>query len=246
MRIKKNLISGLMISVVCMTCFSGCQKLQRIEIEEEKEDLLVEYAANAVLKNDKRFNNKALQSESTTPRQTTTYVVETAKQEETTTVAKQNGSNSGSSASDNQETAKLTLNQLFSLNGIKVTYLGKSVTDSYPKDDSNTMSGVTAADGKKLVVLRFKLKNTTDKAKTVNMLEKKLNYQLQLNGDEAQYARIPALLLDSLNTFHGEIKAGKSKELVLIYEFNKKSTKDISKMELTISGGANDGTIELE
>lgn len=233
----------MLLFLVCGVGLTGCKS---VKVEEKKEDILVEYAANALLKHDKRFNNKALLTETTTKKETTRYVVETPKQEETTT--KENQSNKGSHTStDGKTDKKVTFAQVMGLTNFHVTYKGFTVTDTYPKGDGEDLfSGVTAAQNKKLVVLQFSVKNTGKRKKRLNMLEKRLNYQLEIGDNEVQYARIPALLLNALNTYNDTINAGKSKELVLIFEVSEKSAKNMKDISLTITGGDIEGTIALK
>ena len=233
----------LLLFLVCGVCLTGCKS---VKVEEEKEDILVEYAANALLKHDKRFNNKALLTETTTKKETTRYVVETAKQEETTTKANQSGQSS-KTGKDAQTNQNVTFAQVMGLTNFNVAYNGYIVTDTYPKEKTADLSsGVTAAQNKKLVVLQFTVKNAGKKKKKLNMLEKRLNYQLEIGDNEVQYARIPALLLNALNTYNDTINAGKSKELVLIFEVSEKSAKDMKDISLTITGGDIEGTIALK
>lgn len=233
----------LLLLLTCsMCCMAGCKS---VKVEEEKEDLIAEYAANALLKHDKRFNNKALMTETTTKKETTRYVVETQKQEETTTKANQTnvGSQSGTSSDSNKN---VTLTSAMGLTNFKVTYKSCIVTDSYPEGDAtDSFSGLTAAKNKKLVVLQFNVKNTGKQKKKLNMLAKKLYYQLEIGESESQYAKI-TLLLNALNTYNATIDAGKSEELVLVFEVSEKSSKNMEDISLTITGGDIEGTIELK
>ncbi len=233
----------LLLFLVCGVSLTGCKS---VKVEEKKEDILVEYAANALLKHDKRFNNKALLTETTTKKETTRYVVETPKQEETTTKANQ--SNKGShTGTDGKTDKKVTFAQVMGLTNFHVTYKGFTVTDTYPKGNADDLfTSVTAAQNKKLVVLQFSVRNTGKRKKRLNMLEKRLNYQLEIGDNEIQYARIPALLLNALNTYNDTINAGKSKELVLIFEVSEKSAKNMKDISLTITGGDIEGTIALK
>lgn len=233
----------LILAVICLT---GCAK--SIKLEEEKKDLIVEYAADVVLKHDKDLSNHVLHE--TTKLQpeseTTTAAITGGNPTEETTMEASNNNLSGQGGELQQESDVTTLNEAVSIAGLDIQYSGYTITKQYPDKVSNDTSVVmTPADKNRYLVMNLMVTNQTDKNLEVNIIGKEIKYRAILNGTEEVNAEIPIVVLNAFNTYSDTLKAKGKKTLSLVFEITKKQADSLNSLSLRVSGSAKDGIINL-
>ena len=100
--------------------------------------------------------------------------------------------------------------------GIGVKYISYEVT----KNITTQYSSVSAHDGKKLVVLHFKVKNSSEYKRKINLLKKNVTYSISING-KSYGAPLFSIAEGDMQYFTETIPAGKSKDGLLIFEVDK-------------------------
>ena len=168
----------LAATLVMLMCFgiSGCGS--DISLNEEQNELVAEYAANAILQRNSEYKDRLdLQAE----------VISTT--ESTTQAEKQESVNSGED-SDAMETTEVTakvadISELFSKQKLTVLYKGYKVVSQY-SDKNQASSSVEAQSGKKLLVVQFQVKNTSSKKNKVDLLDSNVSYKLHTDTGETE------------------------------------------------------------
>ncbi len=113
--------------------------------------------------------------------------------------------------------------------GIFLTYSGYSVNSSYA-DESEVFS-ITATSGNKLLVLNFKLINTSGMDVTVDMVKANPHFQIILNGKNVGYTNV-TMLQNDLSSFAGTIPADAKVNMVLVKQMNADKVKTVDSLGL--------------
>ncbi len=117
------------------------------------------------------------------------------------------------------------------IEGLQLSYDGYEVAKNYPKDKKQ--GRVTAGKGKNLLVLKFTLKNPTDKDVKLNMNKKKTVVQGTLNNTGIGYCEM-TMLEEDFSSFYGTIKAKNEKKVVILWKVPEKITDKVTKISLKL------------
>ncbi|MCR4706003.1 MAG: hypothetical protein K5641_08060 [Lachnospiraceae bacterium] len=132
------------------------------------------------------------------------------------------------------------------LNDFSIDYVGHSIADSYPEEESDDMFfAMDAAEGTKLLILRFKVTNLTSEDRELDMFAKNVMFKVALNGEGFKNV-LSTMLLDDLSLYKDMIPAGQSKELVLIREITLAEAGSLNGIELQLKSGSEEATTSLE
>ena len=232
---RKNLLKNflnLCIVVICVFTFSGCESL---EYTDEQEDIIANYAANLVLRHDVNYKYNYITEEESTQEETNTVV------EKETTLA---GENSSESTTQNTEQTDVisTSNDITSIlklpTGITAEYMDYDVVSQYPGDKSDDVFIMKALDGNKLLVVKFKISNTSTQDISLNMMQNIQKFKGIVNGTKKYNAQL-TLLLDALNTYEGTLSAGSVNTFVLVYQTQLDSKDDVTSLSIAVTDASN-------
>lgn len=121
----------------------------------------------------------------------------------------------------------VTLDDIYKISGLTFSYNSYGYYKQYPK--KNSVIQVYASRGKTLLVVKFRVKNTSGKTRSVNLVVRdQIVYALKAGGNT--YLPEFAVLDDALTFLMEKIKPGKTIEAVLVYSLPKglKNTKGLS------------------
>lgn len=224
MRLCKQEITGgdmvkkRQILLLCL-CFSvlmlaGCA--QGRNLSEEQQDLVAEYSAGVLLQHEDSYERRLLkQEELAETAQPTVTASSTPKS--TPSHAPDRGSASGE-----EETVKeISLNTLYGVPGMDVTYQSYTICREYPK--KNSVFQLTAKKGERLLVVKYKVKNTTSKSLKVNLINRQIGYTMNLDGTEYE----PTIAIQKnggLNYLKTTIKPHSSQQAIVVYSIPKASS----------------------
>lgn len=142
----------------------------------------------------------------------------------------------GSEAPAMQE---VSVSDVYGLKGVEVKLVSSSLKDSFGEE----YTILTASKGKKLMVLYFKVKNSSGKDQTVNFKTINPEYYLLQNG--ARVGNPQKTIADGdIQFFKGKIKSGKSKQAILVFEVDKEFSMD--NVSLAISKDGKQATVALK
>ncbi len=231
---QKKCQRGLFLLLGCFM-LSGCGMQEApYELSDADRQLVVSYSAHVVSK----FN--------TYQKDGLTYVPELEEEleaevpEQIVTENEQNQTDvSGNTTGTNNELTEeptgaiATFDSIFAETGLKFTYLGSEITDSYMAD--NTYA-VNAGYQKTLLVLKLNIENPTEMPITLDNLTAgdkfSVNYVME-SGSKYNAKSVMTLLLNDFTTFEGTIEGLSAMEMVIIFEIPAETTV-VENMTVTI------------
>lgn len=235
---RKRIFYKVALTAFCigsLLCSSGCQS---IDLDKEDEEQVVEYAANVVINHDKNYIVKMPHREK---EEETTREWITGDVVINTTQGSDEQGSSSSGGSSEEETTKgqsntkpgtvVSVNDAFGFSGFTVESAGYTVTDKYP--EGNEGFSMVATKGYDLLVLKFNVKNNSSETKSLDVLGMNYSYRCIVNNQARLNAQITALL-NGLNTWEGNIEAGQSKELVLVFQVSEDISSGINSIDVSV------------
>lgn len=233
----KRISSVGLIIMLASGLLAGCAK--KVELTEEEQDLVAEYAAQIVLKHDKNYNSKLkeVETEETVKEDSSDKPSDITDDNNIETVSDDN------IHTDNANNAA-SLSDAFGFTGLTIEYTGYQVVDSYPQ--TSDMAFVLNPTGDmKLLILKFNVKNNTDSTVDVNMMPVETVLKSVVN-DNSKYNALVTLLMDGLNTFSGPVNAGESQELVLAFHTPFQDDGSIESLSLQVSKDGSTSIFDLK
>lgn len=229
---KKRLF--MLFCLITAFCISGCGY---IELTEKEKDRIAEYMAGKILEYDRYYEGTLIKEQP----EETPLPEETGEPEETKEPQKpeetEKPENPSSEETDKPEEPSVSsdLNTVFKQKGVKLTYEGFKECSTYPENAGEQYFVVDAGFGKQLVVMEFKLENTTDSDVRINLLDSTLEYQLILDGDNT-VKPLKSWLTDDLQFIECKISAGKSARAHLVFKVDDGYKKDNARFVI-LDGG---------
>lgn len=117
--------------------------------------------------------------------------------------------------------------------GVTLTFLGYGTYDFYPDEADGADFGISASEGKKLLVLSFSLENIGVQEQEVDLQFPEATFRVTVNGDYTRKA-LTTILLNDLFTYSDTLEAGGSAETVLVIEVTKDMDGNISSIDLGV------------
>lgn len=204
----------LFLAAACM--LTGCGSNKRIELTNEQNDMVAEYIAGALLRYDMRYEEKLIY-DSFEPIEESTEEPDISPEpqpEETQTP----DTNSTPGEPDTTEVSYSSLDDIFSREGVSLSYKKSSFYNSYP-ENGNDYFVIEPNVSNKLLVVEFELENTSSEKKKIDLSAAGIKYSLTLGGNS--YSPLLTALPNDLRYLNTDIEAGKSKTVVVIFEVEK-------------------------
>lgn len=129
--------------------------------------------------------------------------------------------------------------------GIKVTYQGTEICESYSQDgDANAYFALDASEGKKLLVLKFRIENQSQAEQNIDLLSKSGIIKVTVNGNS--YSALTTMLMEDMSTYMGDVPADGSIDTVLLAEIDGGVADNISSLTLNLKNDSKKCTIQLQ
>lgn len=206
----------------------GCGE-QPIELTEQEEQTIVDYAAHVVSKyNTKQQDGIVRLSER--DESTETADTENVEQPDSTEQTPSEGGDAAGTPEDAAPDNSVSLNEAVAIPGIDVQYTGAEFATVYQQNSSYM---VEPDAGNKYLVLHFHLNNAGTEAVDCDMLSRKVSFRMTLN-DNVQAAAQVTILLNDLGTYQGTIEAGSGTDTVLLFEVPADTPEDLNKISLEV------------
>lgn len=235
---------------------TGCAG--EVELSEEDTVRVAQYAADLVLKYDNNYKERLLTLEEQEEAkekirlaaerdEKLQELLEQKSNAETDTGKTSSGTNNGDTEGGTQnETAVMyALNDVIKVEGFTFQNNGYDVLDEYPEvsEDGNDISmELTAAAGKKLLVVKYGITNTTDTKAECNLFDKDISAKVVVNGNIKADSMI-TMLLNDFGTLKIEIEPGTTYEAVLVFEIPEEAA-NIQSLELSMTVEGNTYNIQ--
>lgn len=234
----KKKVTAIIIIIV-LAGLTGC--VQTTELDKEQELQFIEYSVYSVLEHDKNYMIGLNQVEIESEPETESDATDNQQQEPETDGQGQSNQNQGGTtvqATDN-------INDALGIEGATVKYAGVSVCDSFPEAENIPSFVIKAVSGKKLVVLKFDITNTTDSDMKVDLSSKKLSFKGIFNGSVKTNVLV-TLLPEAMNTFDDVIPAGGTIQTVLVFEISESYADNITTVTVEVKSESGTKSIKLK
>ena len=240
---KKGKVLGLLaMSTVLLT---GCVDSMP-ELTAEQSEIIAEYAAGLLLKYSPRYNYKIVSEEEVAAAMATGP--EASEPETETERAEEMETESQSSPDapetetqpESQETtavqlvAELDFAAELGIDDLIVRYQSFELCDSYPQDNSGF--SVSAAQGKKLLVMHFDLEGLPEEDVDCNLFDYDIKMRVTIN-DTASAAVLSTLIPNDLASYMEVVHAGEIVDVVAVAEIDDMTEADIQSLVLQASAG---------
>lgn len=258
---KRRLLAGLIACGIFVT--TGCGQV--IDLTDEENHLIAEYAAELLLKYDRnydtRYNPDELEDTTETMTETdatteaTTEVVTTTEAATTEQDAPADGQTTQAQPVTDEavkEDIGATVDSDFDIaafvgeSRISVRYAYYMVVDSYPSYDQDGMYiEVQAPEGYKLLVLKFEVENKTNEDQAVDLYNKDVNYNIVVDNSRTTKQML-TILADDLYTYDKTIQASSREETVLLYTVSDSVANKWTDLKLQVKYGETSAVLQLE
>ena len=247
---KKKVIGGL--SILLSAIFAaGCGN-EIPELNEQEQELVVEYAVGTLLKYDKNYETKLveltldqeLEDAETAVTKEEKKNDDQVNKEDDASISDQEDSMSDVTVIDNtQPQVDATIESFLKLDNIKFTYTGYETDDFYPEQSDEYYFIINATEGNKLLVLKFAAENFSGMETELNIAQSETRFKIVINGEEKN--ALTTMLLNDMVYYQGVLAPGENKELVLICEIADEQVEMISSLELILKSVDEIATISL-
>ena len=258
---KRRLLAGLIACGIFVT--TGCGQV--IDLTDEENHLIAEYAAELLLKYDRnydtRYNPDELEDTTETMTETdatteaTTEMVTTTEAATTEQDAPADGQTTQAQPVTDEavkEDIGATVDSDFDIaafvgeSRISVRYAYYMVVDSYPSYDQDGMYiEVQAPEVYKLLVLKFEVENKTNEDQAVDLYNKDVNYNIVVDNSRTTKQML-TILADDLYTYDKTIQASSREEAVLLYTVSDSVANKWTDLKLQIKYGGTSAVLQLE
>ena len=200
----KFLLCGL--GIACIV--TGCGRT--VELTEEENEIITEYAVGLLLKYDKYYNNHLVELTEETD------TAETQPEEEEP-LPEENNDTEETEVSDTpvvdvaeEEPQASSIEEFYGIEGIGFQYSGYELQNEYPQvtEDSPELAfAMEATSGMKLLVLKFQVVSLNGVDTELNMMNYGTKVRVSVNGESPKSA-LSTMLLNDLQTYKGIIGPG--------------------------------------
>lgn len=232
-----------LLLIVSMLSLTGCMDVKNMS--EEKTGLVAEYAAGVLLRYSDKYEHRLITREQLADQETETTATPTPVAGGATATPAgsvvPDGSGTPGEIQEPQasEVPEVSLDELYQLDGIEVSYDSCQFTKRYGKSE------IRANEGETLFVVSFALKNVSGAGKKVNLMDRReIQYTLDMDGNQ-YFPGINMLPNGGLDYLETTIKKGKTEKAVLIFRMDQERT-SASSATLSIEEGNKKTSIKLK
>lgn len=242
---KRNIICGALLCTMMLSMTACGNEIP--DLTEEESQRIGEYAAVTLLKYDANNRSRLVEPEVVITKLEKDAAKEAARAEREAAKSEETASGTTEVTMPTaQEDIIASMDEFFALpEGVTLTYEDYLVADSYPEDGSaDEYFALDASQGKKLLVLRFRLTNGTEQEQTIDLLNTNSRYIITVNGSTRANA-LTTMLPNDMSTYAETLNPGESQELVLLLEVNEDVANAVQNIALRLKNASNEYTIQL-
>ncbi len=251
---RRKYVKASAIMAVMVFLLTGCgAEFPTMTAEEEK--MIGEYAATLLLKYDVNHSSRLVSREEVEEEETKEEIKEQPKEEmsepkqegmdpveDTPIIEIEQDANTDSGIENAGN-----LHDFYELpEGIEIIYQGNEVCDSYPQDEeTENYFTLDATEGKRLVVLKFRIENQSQTEQAIDLLDKSTIIRVTVNGSYGRNV-LTTMLLDDMATYKGTIPANETVEVILLAEMDDDVANNIASLMLNLKNESKTCTIQLK
>lgn len=251
----KRIMTVFLSLLIAGAFLTGCGQNEMVELSEEQQTQVAEYAAGLLLKYasnyhsrlvdseeelialaDKRAHKEELQAKANAMKQ------QEAQEEQAAEVS--NNQSTGVVDMSGDSAANVTMEDILDTVSVTITYNGYELLDSYPEEsEDNYVFAMDATQGNKLLVMHFTMTNVTAESMEVDIASAGCKFLCKVNG-EGYHNVLTTMLLNDLAAYKGTVDAGTSQDVVLVLEVPEDT--QIQSLELLMKKGTQQVKMSLE
>lgn len=249
---RKNYVKVSAVMTAIVFTLTGCGA--RIpDMTQEEEHMIGEYAATLLLKYDANSRSRLVSREEVEAEELKQAELEEKKKAEEAAKQAQEEMEQADQVQTAETTQQSSANaigrpeEFFELpDGIVISYKEYEVCGSYPQgDETSAYFALDAAEGKRLVVLKFNMENQSQSEQRIDILSQNAVIRVTANGSYSRNV-LTTMLMDDMSTYVGDIPAGETVELVLVAELDNDVANNISTLMLNLKNESKTCTIQLK
>lgn len=240
----KRLLTVL-ISIIMMISLSACSLMPSVELTEDEQKVISEYAAGLLLKYDRNYKGALYDSDDEDDG------IAIVENEEAKLPINEENELSGDgninqpefsedltanemSDGDDSQYSDLSIAEAIGLDGFEIVYKSYEVHNIYPEEESEELVfSMQAQNDMELLVLNFGITNDGDAAKTCDILNSDSIFRLLINGEERVNAS-KTILLNDLSSFDDSIEGYAMVDAVLVFEVSEGTASSINNIDLIV------------
>ena len=212
----------LVVMAATIFCLTGCASVP--SLTEQQNDAIAEYVADSLLEKDKNYSSTMKFNDDidyATPEpsvQPTSVPVASAtpllndNPVDTSGYSDKKLNEQNGEEPDNEK-RYVSLSKAMQISGFKVKVNGYK----YSKEISTKVSNISSNSGKKLFVLRLKLKNSTESKKKLDMTKNKSKYSLSINGKQME-APLLTIAKEDIHFIKKSVPSQKAIKAIIVFE----------------------------
>lgn len=251
----KRIMTVFLSLLIAGAFLTGCGQNEMVELSEEQQTQVAEYAAGLLLKYasnyhsrlvdseeelialaDKRAHKEELQAKANAMKQ------QEAQEEQAAEVS--NNQSTGVVDMSGDSAANVTMEDILDTVSVTITYNGYELLDTYPEEsEDNYVFAMDSTQGNKLLVMHFTMTNVTAESMEVDIASTGCKFLCKVNG-EGYHNVLTTMLLNDLAAYKGTVDAGTSQDVVLVLEVPEDT--QIQSLELLMKKGTQQVKMSLE
>lgn len=257
---KKFRICCLLLCIVFV--LSGCGST--IELTDEENRLIAEYAAEMLLKYDANYDDKyyydeaidvnttEIQNTTETTTETSTEDTSATTEEPTTTESTTEDSNDTTEDNQGQSDPPVSVGsetdiaKIVGVDSVSVKYNKYLLVDRYPAlDQEGAFIYLEAPEGKKLMVVKFDVTNITGESVDFDLFDYDVGYKIVVN-DKKTAKPLLTILMDDLSTFDATLLPNSTQNAVLVFQISDNMVSQIETVKLRVNYNNEENVIDIQ
>lgn len=243
-------INVLLCGIGAACILTGCGTT--VELTEEENEVITEYAVSLLLKYDKNYNNHLVdltlyEEEQDSLQEEMPKEDVVPEQEEPLPEENQESETVDTTVADAEEEVPISsIEEFYGIPGFTFQYTGYDIAMQYPEMTENTADAffaMEASPGTQLLILKFQAINQSGVESELNMMDYNTKIKVSVNGEASKFA-LSTMLLNDLQTYRGSIGAYELAELVAIVEVP--AGTPVNNISLILRGDADNATLPLQ
>lgn len=242
---KKYII--IVLSLVFAFGVSGCALVPSLDLTEDEQSIIAEYAAGLLLKYDRNYAG-SIKKVDNEPEEEGVLVYEEEQEPEFEELYEDEQESefvdpefsedlTADSQAENTEESKYSeesISEALGLDGFTVMYKDYETHDIYPEEESDEfVFSLQAQEGMKLIVLNFGITNDGAEKKPCNVIDSNASFRIIVNDSEVIQAN-KTILLNDLSSYNDEVEGYGMANAILVCEVAEADVANISKLDLRI------------
>ncbi len=222
--------------------------IKGVELTEEQNSQIVEYAAGLLLKYDVNHHGRLVEEKEAEEetQQVSEEVPAAVEEKEEETVPENTEETETVDVSEEEEAeVERTIEEFYHIDGAAISYLGYEIKDSYPDAGGDDLFfAMKASTGCKLLVMNFDVANIGGQDLNIDMVSKESKFRVSINNASPKYA-LTTMLMNDLASYIGTVPAGSSENLVLVCEIPEEEAGSVETISLLMRNDSEEGRLTL-